>query len=144
MNEVFSRDDLLSNAAIVELEHVYSYSENHHQFYITIMCIKYKVTFMYGSIFDIDYHDDYINCFSPLKETSSVSPFINDKICRVINHYINENKWLQGWVNNWKDTYLKTWENKMIKESVDSSYKYIEPNDSLKYFILKNDYFVSI
>lgn len=144
MNETISRDALLSNADIAELQHVYSYSENHHLFYITLMCIKYKVTLMYGNIFYIDYHDDYINCFSPLKETNCISPFINDEICKLINHYINENKWLQGWANNWKDIYLKTWENKMIKESVDSEYKCIEPTDSLRYFILKNDNFISI
>src|SRR5690242_6763227 len=120
MSRQITQNFLKLSSDNIELEHVYSYSESHHLFYVTLMGIKYKVAYLNGDVFSIDYHDDYVDCFTPLKKTQSISDLVTNKISYILLFYFKENEWLQGWAKDWKKLYSNTWKNKMKRESENS------------------------
>lgn len=139
MFKKLSKDYLLSNPSSSELEHLYSYSENHHVFNITIMCIKYTVDFIDGSIKNIDYHEDYANCFSTPEcfSPQRVSQTIYNTASAIINYYLNDNLWLKGWLKGWKNNYCRIWDKKMFMNPETLSFSFLNPDEAYSYYLCK-------
>lgn len=139
MSRQITQNFLKLSSDNIELEHVYSISENHHVFHVIVMGIKYKIEYLNGDLLSINYHDDYKDCFTPLKKNQSISDIIIIRVKSILSFYFNENKWLQGWSRDWKKLYSNTWRHNMKKEPEALYFKCNKASGSISYFSYKNN-----
>lgn len=137
VSEKITSEILLTNPNALEVQHLFSLSPTHHIFNLTIFCIKYKVDYENGEIAHIEYHQVYKNCFSPLSSYDNISNTTFDTATIIIKYYLEQNPWLKGWECCWAKEYQLIWEDRMIYNTIDSHYNFINDEDSIPLLLLQ-------
>jgi hypothetical protein len=137
ISERITSEILLTDPNALEVEHLFSFSPTHHIFNLTIFCIKYKVDYENGEISNIEYHQAYKNCFSPISRHDTISGTTFNTATTIIKYYLEENPWLKGWELCWTKEYHMLWKDKMTFDAVESHYNFINEEDSTSLFLLQ-------